>query len=204
MTNRTHDAVMLSFDPFSPPDYTFGYVASWRMINQSVWKMGEKETTGDTPTIVIDDLLPSTDYVAKISIYEDYTNRVLGESTEEIKFRTMPGCVYNSSSYAVGSFDVDCDSSCECLPSGVVECHDRCQGPYHKRGQFQVQIKIEKIRRKNLYFATTSRMIHYVLKDQWMTADAVFWCFVLMLLMRLILHVKMQCVDPTRSAKEKF
>ena len=140
MTNRTHDAVMLSFDPFSPEGYTHGYVASWKMINQSVWKMGEKETTGDTPSIIIDNLVPDTEYVAKISIYDDYTNRVLGQATEQIKFKTLPGCVYNGSSYAVGSFFEGCESSCECKKNGEVSCQDRCQTPHYRRGQFQVII----------------------------------------------------------------
>ena len=45
MTNRTHNAVILSFDPFSPsPDYSHGYVASWRRLGDLAWKMGGQET----------------------------------------------------------------------------------------------------------------------------------------------------------------
>ena len=146
MTNRTHDAVMLSFDPFSPEDYQHGYIASWKTINQSAWMMGEKETTGDTPSIVIDGLEPDTEYVAKISVYEDYANRVLGRSTEDIQFRTLPGCKYknsegNSSSYPVGKFHVSCESSCECLADGQVQCDDRCKLPHYRRGEFQVGLQ---------------------------------------------------------------
>ena len=46
MTNRTHNAVILSFDPFSPsPDYSHGYVASWRRLGDQAWRMGGQETT---------------------------------------------------------------------------------------------------------------------------------------------------------------
>ena len=138
MTDRTHDSVTLSFDPFTPPDYTHGYVASWKMINQTVWKIQEKETIGDTPSLIIDGLKPGTEYVAKISIYEDYTNRVLGKSTEEIKFQTLAGCVHESQSYPVGKFDLSCDSSCQCFESGDVECGDRCRAPHYRSGSFQV------------------------------------------------------------------
>ena len=45
MTNRTHNAVILSFDPFSPsPDYSHGYVASWRRLGDLAWRMGGQET----------------------------------------------------------------------------------------------------------------------------------------------------------------
>jgi len=136
MTNRSHDSVMLSFDQFRPPGYTNGYVASWKEEEDGSWKTAEKEPTGDTPSIIIDGLRPNTDYVAKISIYDDYTNRVLGKSTEEIKFKTQPGCEYNSSSYAVGTFFVGCDSACECDEQGEVTCSERCQAPLHRRGVF--------------------------------------------------------------------
>lgn len=139
MTNRTHDSVMLSFDPFSPSDYNHGYVASWRKINQKVWKIREKETIGDTPSIIIDGLMPDAEYVAKISIYEDYTNRVLGESTEEIKFKTLNGCTYNNQTYPVGPFNVDCDKKCECQASGEVECGERCKAPHYRSGSFKVK-----------------------------------------------------------------
>ena len=33
MTNRTHEAASLSFDPFSPPGYSHGYVAQWRKVS---------------------------------------------------------------------------------------------------------------------------------------------------------------------------
>ena len=41
-------------------------------------------------SIELDGLRPGTEYTAKISIYSDYTNRVLGQSTEEIAFSTLP------------------------------------------------------------------------------------------------------------------
>ena len=193
MTNRTHEAASLSFDPFSPPGYSHGYVAQWRKVsfsllisnqkyfmcqkkifkdshtdlqlsallaplilffnktinfmteffpkvNQSVWSMDEKESTGaDTPTIVIDGLEPDTEYVAKISVYADFTNRVLGDTTEEISFRTLAGCLHQNTSYPVGGFTLDCDTACECAADGGVECGARCRGPHHRRGQFQVR-----------------------------------------------------------------
>ena len=108
-------------------------------VNQSVWSMDEKESTGaDTPTIVIDGLEPDTEYVAKISVYADFTNRVLGDTTEEISFRTLRGCRHHNTSYPVGSFTLDCDTACECAEDGSVECGARCRGPHHRRGQFQV------------------------------------------------------------------
>lgn len=140
MTNRSHDSVMLSFDQFRPPGYTNGYVASWKEEENGSWKTAEKEPTGDTPSIIIDGLRPNTAYIAKISIYDDYTNRVLGKSTEEIKFKTQPGCEYNLSSYAVGTFFVDCESACECDESGKVSCTERCQAPLHRRGVFEDDI----------------------------------------------------------------
>ena len=36
MTNRTHEAASLSFDPFSPPGYSHGYVAQWRKVSFSL------------------------------------------------------------------------------------------------------------------------------------------------------------------------
>ena len=92
----------------------------------------------DTPGILIEDLTPDTDYEARISVYEDYTNRVLGRSTEVIQFRTLAGCVTNDTSVAVGGFNLGCEESCECLASGEVRCQPRCRGPEHRKGQFQV------------------------------------------------------------------
>ena len=36
MTNRTHEAASLSFDPFSPPGYSYGYVAQWRKVSEGI------------------------------------------------------------------------------------------------------------------------------------------------------------------------
>ena len=141
MTDRSHDSVTLSFDQFRPPGYIHGYVASWRETeSNNAWVAEEREPSGDTPSIVIDSLKPDTEYKAKISIYNDYNNRVLGKSTEEIKFRTLPGCQYNSSYYAVGEFYLGCEKSCRCSVSGAVECEARCRGPHHPRGTFQDDI----------------------------------------------------------------
>ena len=42
MTNRTHEAASLSFDPFSPPGYSHGYVAQWRKVSFSLLISNQK------------------------------------------------------------------------------------------------------------------------------------------------------------------
>ena len=141
LTGRSHDSVTLSFDQFRPPGYSHGYVASWReRESNNAWVAEEREPSGVTPSIVISSLKPDTEYAAKISIYKDYNNRVLGKSTEEIKFRTLPGCQYNSSYYAVGEFYLGCQSRCRCELGGAVDCSARCSAPLHPRGAFKDDI----------------------------------------------------------------
>jgi hypothetical protein len=135
ITAKSHDSVTLAFDDFRPPGYTHGYVASWRRADGGIWKTDAE--TGDTPSLTISPLHPATHYIAKVSIYEDFTNRVLGRSTEDIKFRTLDGCRHQNVSHSVGRFVVGCDSACECFVNGSVSCSDRCERPLHSRGAFK-------------------------------------------------------------------
>ena len=91
MTAHTYNSAHLSFDQFRPSGYTSGYVVSWRKAGEegAAWDSAEKEPSGDTPSVTLQGLTPGTQYEAKISIYEDPTNRVLGRSTELIRFSTV-------------------------------------------------------------------------------------------------------------------
>ena len=44
------------------------------------------------------------------------------------------GCTYKDSSYALGTFNIGCDFSCECKHDGQVSCNDRCRPPFHPIG----------------------------------------------------------------------
>ncbi len=37
-----------------------------------------------------------------------------GKSTEEVSFRTVAGCLYNSTAHPVGTFNLGCESACTC------------------------------------------------------------------------------------------
>ena len=37
-----------------------------------------------------------------------------GKSTEEVSFRTLAGCPHNSTAYPLGTFNIGCESACEC------------------------------------------------------------------------------------------
>ena len=138
MTAHTFNSAQLSFDQFRPSGYTSGYVVSWRKAGaeDGQWRTAEKQPTGDTPTVTLEALMPGTQYEAKISIYEDYTNKVLGRSTELIRFSTEPGCVQDGLAHPLGTFFLGCQSACECLETGNVTCSERCRAPLHRQGSF--------------------------------------------------------------------
>ena len=46
----------------------------------------------------------------------------------------LDGCTYKDSSYALGTFNIGCDFSCECKHDGQVSCNDRCRPPFHPIG----------------------------------------------------------------------
>ena len=136
MTAHTFNSAQLSFDQFRPSGYSSGYVVSWRVAGEEAasWQTAEKQPTGDTPTVSLGGLLPGTQYEAKISIYEDYTNQVLGRSTELIRFSTAPGCVHEGMAHPLGTFFLGCQEACECDETGRVSCSERCPAPLARRG----------------------------------------------------------------------
>ena len=44
------------------------------------------------------------------------------------------GCIYQGSSYALGTFNIGCDFSCQCNSDGQVSCNTRCRPPFHPIG----------------------------------------------------------------------
>ena len=136
MTAHTFNSAQLSFDQFRPSGYSSGYVVSWRRAEDeaATWQTAEKQPTGDTPSVTIENLAPGTQYEAKISIYEDPTNQVLGQSTELIHFNTEPGCVHEGTAHPLGVFFIGCESACDCQETGKVSCSERCRAPLNRRG----------------------------------------------------------------------
>ena len=72
----------------------------------------------DLPTIKIDNLMPNTEYEARIAIYEDKIS--LGKSTGIISVTTSNGCEYEGRAQGLGQFNVGCDQSCQCYNNGTV------------------------------------------------------------------------------------
>eukprot|EP00096_Caligus_rogercresseyi_P011409 TRINITY_DN4478_c0_g1_i1.p1 TRINITY_DN4478_c0_g1~~TRINITY_DN4478_c0_g1_i1.p1 ORF type:complete len:1447 (-),score=380.43 TRINITY_DN4478_c0_g1_i1:293-4633(-) len=139
VTKKNYKSATLSFDHFAPEDYTHGYMARYRIQSQNPgpWMMKAIELSSvgeDLPTVTLEELLPESKYVAKVSIYADYPSRQFGISTGEIEFKTDMGCVYDNASYPIGIFNIGCESSCTCSKDGTVECGERCKHPLYKSG----------------------------------------------------------------------
>eukprot|EP00095_Tigriopus_kingsejongensis_P003971 maker-scaffold310_size212938-snap-gene-0.11 protein:Tk03971 transcript:maker-scaffold310_size212938-snap-gene-0.11-mRNA-1 annotation:"conserved hypothetical protein" len=97
--------------------------------------VGHEEVNGfDLPSITIKGLEPSTEYTARISIYEDFALRSFGKSTGTIDFLTDLGCMHQNQSYPVGVFTLGCEATCQCNRDGSVVCGERCHSPLHRSG----------------------------------------------------------------------
>ena len=102
-TGHTFDSVTVSFDHFAPEGYDHGYVAMFKPAEGGNWQTHDDEeekkkallstaelhtAADDLPSITIGNLRPSTSYMVRVAIYDDYSTRSLGTSTGIIDVRT--------------------------------------------------------------------------------------------------------------------
>ncbi|KAF0288284.1 putative epidermal cell surface receptor [Amphibalanus amphitrite] len=140
VTTKSYNSATLAWDDFKPPAYARGYVAQYRRTGGGEWRRQElpPQPGQSVPLMKIGDLVPRTEYEARVAIYDSRDQDTLGDTTETIRFVTDDGCVDGNSTYPVGGqFYRECEETCFCELRGKVRCVPRCQRPMFRQGAFK-------------------------------------------------------------------